>query len=934
MPKHILTLLGIYISFSVCAQQTYRADNLLPLDPSVKTGKLANGMTYYIKSNPKPEKRMEIRLAVNAGSVLEEEDQQGLAHFLEHMAFNGSAHFKGNELINFIEKSGVKFGPHLNAYTSFDETVYMLQMPTDREGLIDSAMLVFSDWASGIAFDTEEVEKERGVVIEEWRLRLGADERMRQQYWPAIFQGSAYANRLPIGTLEVLQSFNPQRVIDFYRTWYRPEYMAIIVVGDIEPASIEKKIRATFEDIQPYDKVPRLYSEVPDFDSLRIGIGSDAEAEYTMIELAFGHPPMATKTFADLRKSILLQLANGIINERLTDYSISENPIMSYGYTYYGNYVRTRDALFAAGYTEAAQIPAVLEALIKELRRVKEFGFNPSELERQKEVIQTELDQAMSESGKTSSAELIWGLIYHYLQGEPYTGEKFMLDFYNSIRASITLEEVNAAIREKIDFTRNNVIIVTGTAKENGQLISEGEVRKIYANALKAKVKPYVEQKIPNSLLATTPRPGKIHHEEKNTELDVTVWHLDNGARVVIKTTDFKNDEIMFRAVSKGGSSVLNDKEWLVTKAAGDITMYSGLGNMDYGQLEKYMAAKQVYGQAFISNYMENMIGSSSVKDLEILMQSIYACFAEARFTKKGLAAYKHEQTVFLKEKNDPKTVFHDSLGYYQYDFHPRSKPDDVKDLAHITLEETQRIWKNRFTSTGDFDFFFVGNVTPEMLRPLVEKYIAGFSQVTQRENYRDVGMSVRKEPLEWTLHKGKEPQARAEIKIRCEIDDANQASKDFKILGRLLSIRLREVLREEMGGVYGISGYPSVVRFPDQYGVLSISFGCDPNRLEELIKAAKDVYETLKTAGPSDDDLRKLQETTKRETETFMKENRWWMNTLVSHYFFDIPAELELKQTEEIQSLSASEISKIFNTYFDWDNAMIFRLLPESQKR
>lgn len=934
MPKHIFTLLGIFISFSVYAQQTYHPENPLPLDPAVKTGKLANGMTYYIKSNPKPEKRMEIRLAVNAGSVLEEEDQQGLAHFLEHMAFNGSTHFKGNELINFIEKSGVKFGPHLNAYTSFDETVYMLQMPTDREGLIDSAMLVFSDWASGIAFDTEEVEKERGVVIEEWRLRLGADERMRQQYWPAIFQGSAYANRLPIGTIDVLQSFKAQRVIDFYRTWYRPEYMAIIVVGDIEPALIEKKIRNSFEGIQPQDKAPRLFSEVPDFDGLRVGIGSDAEAEYTTVELIFGHTPMTYKTSADLRKSIVLQLASGIINERLTDYSVSENPIMSYAYTYYGNYVRTRDAFFTAGYTEAAQIPKVLEALTRELKRAKEFGFHPSELERQKEVIQTELEQAMNEAGKTSSEELVWGLIYHYLQGDPYPGEKFMLDFYNSIRQSITLEEVNAAIREKIDFSRNNVIVVTGTAKEGSGLISEEEVRKIYTNTLKAKVKPYVEQKIPNSLLATNPRPGKINHEEQNAELDATIWHLDNGARVIIKTTDFKNDEIMFRAVSKGGSSLLSDKEWLVAKAAGEITMYSGLGNMDYGQLEKYMAAKQVYGQAFIHNYMENMTGSSSVKDLETLMQSIYACFAEARFTKKGLAAYKHEQTIFLKEKNDPKTVFYDSLGYYQYGFHPRSQPEDIKDLAHINLEEAQQIWKKRYASTGDFDFFFVGNVTPDQLRPLVEKYIAGFPNVAQRENYRNIGMAHRKEALEWTLHKGKEPQARAEIRIRCEIDDVNQAGKDFKILGRLLSIRLREVLREEMGGVYGISGYPSVVRFPEPYGVLSISFGCDPGRLEELIKAAKEVFEKLKAEGPSNDDLQKLQETTRRETETYMKENWWWMNTLISHYFFDIPAELELRQAEEIQSLSASDVSKIFNTYFRWDNAMIFKLMPETKKK
>ncbi len=595
MKKHFLLAFALVVGLVFVANAQDELSKPIPMDPSVRTGILSNGMTYFIKKNGKPEKRCELRLALNAGSMLETDAQQGLAHFVEHMCFNGTKNFKKSALVDYLESAGVKFGAHLNAYTSFDETVYMLQLPTDKDDIFTKGFQVLEDWAHNVSFDADEIEKERGVVISERRSRLGAQERMRLQYWPILFAGSRYADRLPIGTLPVLQGFKHEELKDFYNKWYRPDLMAVIAVGDFDLDRVEGIIKEKFAAIPAKPNAPKRESfSVPDHKGLRISIASDVEAPQTLIQVGYEQPMTTRKTLNDIRKGMTVNLFNQILGTRFRELIQKGGTPFSAAFSSFSGNVRTKNAFTSIGMVKETGIVEGLKILLTENERVKRFGFNPAELERAKKNTMTNMERGFKEKDKLESGALVGGFVNAFLTEDVFTGIEFNYPFYQKYLEGITLEEVNALAKKWISEKGDNATcIIMAPKKEGLTLPTEAEIHQIFDEFIpNATIEPLKEETVAKELMKTKPTAGKIVNETKNDALGLTTWTLSNGAKVVFKTTTFKNDEVLMNAYSPGGYAMypLSDDN-NGTYASFGISQ-SGIGDLDKLALQRYMTGK------------------------------------------------------------------------------------------------------------------------------------------------------------------------------------------------------------------------------------------------------------------------------------------------------------------------------------------------------
>ncbi len=537
----------VIIPFKLSAQNP---DKPIPFDDSVRMGKLSNGMMYYIRRNVKPEHRAELRLAVNAGAMEENDDQQGLAHFNEHVSFDGTGDFKKNDIINFLESSGVKFGADLNAYTSFDETVYMIQIPTDSETVFNKAIQIMYDWTHLNLFDSIEIEKERGIVISERRLGLGAFQRMQEQYWPVLFKNSRYALRIPIGKLDVLQNCKHSTLEQFYKDWYRPDLMAVVAVGDFDVDKVEKMIKEKFSSI-PVKPNPRplVSYPVPDNKELLIAKATDKECPYNIIELEVKHEKEYTRTPADYRRDLTFELFSSMLNSRIQELQKQENPPFLFAQTGIGGQVRTKDAFSAFGVVKGGNIQTGLETLLTEVERVKRYGFTPGEFDRAKKELLRKKETEVKESDKTESRKIVNKYVQAYLEKEPVPSVDWEYTFCRKNLDGIKVDEVNNVAKEWItDNGQNTVIIIQAPQKDSANLPADDTLRNIFNKVKKEKIAPYIDKTSTKPLMATKPVPGKLVDEKQIKDLGVTEWKLSNGVKVVLKPTDFKNDEVLFNA--------------------------------------------------------------------------------------------------------------------------------------------------------------------------------------------------------------------------------------------------------------------------------------------------------------------------------------------------------------------------------------------------
>ncbi len=860
------------------------ADPELPLDPRVKRGKLANGLTYYVLPHAKPEKRAQLWLAVNAGSILEDDDQQGLAHFLEHMGFNGTKRFPKQDIVNFVERAGMRFGPHLNAYTSFDETVYQLQVPTDNAELVDKALQVLRDWAGDVSIDGAEVDKERGVVLEEWRLGRGAGMRLFEKQAPVTWKGSKYATRLPIGKADIIKGAPRDTLARFYKDWYRPDLMAVIAVGDFKPDEIEKKIAAEFSTLPAAASPrPRTLAEMPRHDETLVSIETDPEMPTTAVTIFNKLPPRPRRSEADYRRMLAEQLYHIMLNGRLDE--IRRKPDAPYVQAGSGtaSMVRSADVFRLSAIAKEGQVDRATAALLEELLRVERFGFAKTELDRARKRVLRGVRQGVIERDKRDAREFAGEIVRHFLEGETMPGSEAEQALTEKLLPTFTAEELSTLARAWVGGG-SRVVAVTGP--DSMKKITPDEVQAIVKAVDKKTVTAYDDALSAAPLLARTPKAGQVVATRTLPEIGVTEWTLSNGAKVVVKPTTFKNDEVRLTGFSPGGHSLVKDADYDAARFAGSIVHEAGLGPLDAVSLRKVLNDKIVWVNSGVSELEENVRAGSSPEDILTLFELTHLAFTGPRKDEASFRSWQQRESERVRNRRmSPEAVFQEDMGLFLSSNHRRRQPTTPAVLEKVRLERALATYQERFREAGDFTFVIVGNVEVAKLQPLVETYLASLPTVGRKEKWRDIGVRWPRGGQSKTVLKGTEPKGRVMMAFHGNERFSQEKQDDMAILGQVLSIRLREQLREELGGVYGVGAGGYIARRPRPEYTFSVGFGCAPENIEPLKQKVLDEIAALQKNGIGPDYLDKVKQARRRSHEINLKENGFWEGELEEAY-------------------------------------------------
>ncbi|MGW8265288.1 MAG: M16 family metallopeptidase [Longimicrobiales bacterium] len=903
----------------------------LPQDPNVVAGRLENGLRYFVRANRRPENRAELRLVVNAGSILEDEDQQGLAHMLEHMAFNGTANFEKQELVSYLESIGMAFGPEINAYTSFDETVYMLQIPTDDPEILATAFQILEDWAHQVTLEPEEIDKERGVVVEEWRLGRGAGARMQDKQFPILFQGSRYAERLPIGKREVLEAFPPEALARFYQDWYRPDLMAVIAVGDFDAAAVEATIRDHFSRVPVRETPrPRVLYDVPEHAQTLFAIASDEEATNSQVALLYKQPLGEEGTLEAYRQDLVEGLYTGILNNRLFELTQQADPPFAFAGSGQGRMVRTGEVFQLVAMVHEGGIPRGMEALLREAERVGRHGITATELERQKADFLRAMEQAYAERENQESRVFAAEYVRHFLEGEPIPGIEFEYRAVEALLPTITLEEVNrVAARWTVD--RNRVVLVNSPEKEGLAIPTEAELAAVFQEVSAAEIAPYEDTATDEPLLATLPSPAPVMEESAIPELDLTIWTLANGVRVLLKPTDFKDDEVLFQAFSPGGFSLSEEEDHMSASNAAQVVALGGVGAFSQVDLGKRLAGKAASVSPSIGELSEGLSGTASPKDLETLFQLIHLYFTAPRKDTVAFQALQQQMEAFLANRSaSPMAAFQDTLTVTLSQGHPRARPISMELFQEIDLDESFAFYRDRFSDASDFTFVFVGAFQPEEIRPLVETYLGGLPSIHREESWRDLNIDPPTGVIRKEVRKGLEPQSQTRIVFTGSFDYTPENRLGMRVLTGALEIRLRELIREELGGTYGVSVSGNYEKFPEARYSIRISFGSDPDRVEELVSAVFEEIEAFKAGGPTTEELRAVTEQERRSRETSQQENSWWVAQL--RFADEHGSDPRILVDERfLAGVTAETIQRDAERYLRTDNYVQVTLYPEA---
>lgn len=929
--KHLLLVIVFFVALQTQAQEL-SLDDKIPFDSSVRTGTLKNGLKYFIKKNSKPEERVELRLVVNAGSVLEDDDQRGLAHFTEHMAFNGSQHFAKNELVDYLQSVGVKFGAHLNAYTSFDETVYILPIPSDDEEIMDKGLTILEDWGGRLLFESEEIEKERGVVIEEWRLGQGAQMRMIQDYLPIIFKGSKYAERLPIGTKETLETFEPETIKRFYRDWYRPDLMAVIAVGDIDVDKMESMIKQHFSKFKnPKNERPRVDVTVPDNKEPLVAVASDKEATNIIFNIMYKSDVEEVVIGDDYRKGLIQSLFSSMINQRLRDLLQEANPPYLYASTSIGPFIaRSKNAFSCVTVPKPDDVEGGIRTLMNEIKRVELHGFTASELKTEKLNLMEAYERAYKERDKTESESLVGELVRHFLEKEPVPGIEYEYEFTKKYLEGITVEEVNAIIGQQIT-EENRVVYLTAPEKEEVKMPTTADLLAWVKASDESAPEALAETNLSDQLIQNEPTPGRVVEKTMIDNLGVTAIKLSNGAQVFIKSTDFKNDEIQFLAHREGGISLAEDEAYWSASFATNIVGLSGVGAYSYTDLQKVLAGKSVGLQPYIGDLEEGFRGSAAPKDLETMLQLTYLYFNEIRRDESAFQSLMQRNRAFLANvMSDPNYYYQDKMAEILSQGNMRGGGiPTIADLERVDMDQALAFYQDRFSSTADFTFWFVGNVDEAVLIPLVEKYL-GSGAPTKDEAWVDRGIRPPSGMVSEKVYKGSEPKSSVNMVFTGEMAYSREESYYLRCLSEILDIRLIEILREEKGGVYGVGASGSASKAPYESFEFTISFPCGPDNVDDLVASALGAVTEIQEQGVSEENLNKIKEAQRRDQELHWKTNNYWMNVLKTYHVNDYDYKEVTWLDQRIEELTAEDLQRVAKQYLDTKSYIQVVLYPE----
>jgi zinc protease len=905
------------------------AEKPLPLWPAVRMGILPNGLTYYVMHHEQPKKRAALWLAVDAGSLQEDDDQQGLAHFVEHMAFNGTRSYPKQRIIDYLEKIGMEFGPDVNAFTSFDETVYQLTVPTDDPAFVVKGLDVLHEWAGGIAFDPTEVNKERGVVLEEWRLGRGPYMRIFDKQAQTLYAGTRYAKRITIGKPDILRTAPPETLRRYYEEWYRPEMMAVIVVGDVDAQAIVKEIEKRFEDLRgPHRPRPRPTAEPLPANGTQVSIETDPELPRTSVAIhnLFAHRPETTKS--SFRRTMTDRLYHNMLNTRLGELRRRPGAPFVYAGSSTGDMTRQFEAFSRSAVAKEGQAEATLEALLTEVIRVERHGFLPAELERAKKELLSDADQSAAEEDKNEAFDYADEMTRNFFESEFMIGRKAEAELWHEMLPGITLDEVNTAARTW-GGSDNRAILLSGPT--GAKLPTKERVLEIVATTESKALDPWQDTSSDAPLLPATPMAGTVTSEKKIAEIGVTEWTLSNGARVVLKPTDFENQVVHLSASSPGGMSLYSDKDYFSARSADDIASVSGAGTHSVDELEKILAGKTASAGTWIADYEEGAWGRSATADLETLFQLVHVRMTGARKDEAAFAVWKEGQEAFLKNRTLlPETVFRDEMQKILTKDHLRRRPPVVADLEKIDLDRALAIYNERFADASDFTFTIVGSFDPATIRPLVETYLASLpGKGGKHEKRKDVGIRNPRGQIDKVFHGGTEPKASFQLTFHDEEKWSRDHEIDGSILADVLRMRLREILREDMGGVYGVGAWAFITRAPRQIRTFGIGFGCAPENAEALKKAVWDEIARLQKEGIDQTYLDKIKEQRKRAFETETQRNDWWQGELEQAYAFGDDPRKIVDLSRVLARIDSDHVKRAARRFLDKHKYVSGTLLP-----
>jgi zinc protease len=857
-----------------------------PLDPQIKLGKLANGMTYYVMKHAKPEQRASLWLAVNAGSVLEDDDQRGLAHFVEHMAFNGTKRFPKQAIVDYIEKVGMRFGADVNAYTSFDQTVYMLMVPTDDQKIMFTGMDILRDWAGDVSFDPAEVDKERGVVTEEWRLGRGAFSRINDKQWPIMFQGSQYAVRLPIGDPKILASAPRDTLYRFYKDWYRPDQMAIIAVGDFDPAQMESEIKARFGDLKnPEKERPRAVVPVPHEHPMAVSIATDPELPFTSVSVIDKMDHRSEVSKGDFRRMIVENIYHSMLGARFAELGLDPAAPFMYAGSGTNSFARSSDLFTRDAQAKEGRVEETLSLLYREINRVEKYGFLKSELDRARAEALSGAENSAAEWEKTQADEIADEMTRHFFEGEQMAGRHVELAYTKEMLPTITLDELNK-LAKSWGSERGRVITISAPAKS--KIPTEDQVKKLVASVAGTPVEAWKDDSGDKPLMAQKPDAWKVTATTTDASAGTTNWTLSNGIRVIVKPTTFQNDEISFEGWELGGTSLVPDKDYVNARYADDIVSASGVGDFDSAGLRKVLAGKVVNVYTSLNEMTQDVSGSARPQDLETALQLVHLRITAPRKDARAFQTWKQEQLEWVNNRKlMPEVNFFDEMSAVQSNNHLRRRPATAATINAVDHDKALQIYKDRFADAGAFTFIFVGNIDPAKLQPLVETYLGSLPSKGRKEKWKDIGIKWPTKTVVKTIKAGTEPKSFVSLTMNAPDKWTRDAERDATVLSMVLRIRLREVLREDMGGVYGVSVGAWIGREPTQRRGFRVFFGCNPDNVEKLKKAVFDEVAKLQKEGVGPTYLEKVTEQLKREHETDLKENRWWLSNLQEAYYF-----------------------------------------------
>jgi zinc protease len=907
--------------------------NMLPLDPNVIIGKLPNGLTYYIRKNIEPKNRAELYLVNKAGSVLETDAQQGLAHFTEHMAFNGTRDFPKNELVSYLQKSGVKFGADLNAYTSFDETVYQLPLPTDSVKTFEKGFDILANWAGYQTFDPKEIDAERGVVLEEERLRgKNAQERLQQQILPTLLNNSRYAERLPIGKEDILKTFKPETIKSFYHDWYRPDLQAVIAVGDFDPKRVEQLIKDNFSQLKnPAKEKLRTKYSIPASPGTLVKIATDKEFPYTVAEVVVKHPGKKVQTKTDLLESIRVELFNQMLNSRLGELTQKANPPFLFGRASYGGFIGGQDAFTSIAVAKSGELEKALKAVVAETERARKFGFTQTEFDRAKQDALTQMENAYKERDKTKSVNFVQEYQRNFLQGEGIPGIEYEYNFYKENIGQIKLNEINALAGKYIS-DQNRAVVVEAPEKEKDKLPAEKTLLSWISEAGKG-VTAYVDNVSNKPLLSKEPAGTKITAEQKDEAINTTTLTFGNGVKAILKPTTFKNDQVLINGYRFGGTSLASDEDFTSANLAAAVIGNSGLADFTEIQLDKMLSGKNISISPYITETAEGINGSASPKDLETALQLLYLYFTAPRKDPDIWQSNISQTKSLLANRSlDPTSVFQDTVSATLSNHNFRRMIVTPERLNGASLDKAYSFYKDRFADAIGYTFTIVGSFDTEKIKPLLEKYLGGLPSANHNETYKNLGIHAPAGQITKDVYKGIGDKSSVQLVFSGDYEYSENNNLQVDALEEILNIKLIERLREKESGVYAPRVKASYTKIPNGRYSFIVYFGCAPANVDKLISATMEEIGKIIQNGPEPVDIQKFIAEETRATEVQLKENSFWEGHLTSSSQNQVDPDAVLHHIHDLNKATVQSVKDAAGKYLSGGNLIKLILLPEKK--